>query len=163
MRWEIELERRTKNRLNPDITQRKLRTLAVLVEQHQTLGFKGKVSKFKEPERTFDSESLEESYVYTSRVVITNSQTSDPTAIDATFQRHILEAIRKQATIDGWTVLPDRVVATQTIPSISGGEVEVPLSAVADESASRPMFEIPELNDEAYAKFFGSSRVCVGN
>ncbi|MDB5342483.1 MAG: hypothetical protein JWP89_860 [Schlesneria sp.] len=154
MRWEILLQRQTKNRLNSEITQRKLRTLAGLAEQNPTLGFEGSVSKMREPQRGVDAESSEEVYIYKSRIVVTNAQASDPATADASFRRHVLESIQKQAAVDGWTIRADGIVATHQISGVTGSEVDIPLTALMDEGIARPAFNLPELHDDANRRFF---------
>jgi len=113
--WKIELERRTINRLNPEITQRKLRTLAKLAEQNPGLGFAATISKFMEPVRQFDAETLDGAYVYSSRISIVNSRTTDATTLDAAFRRYVLEPIQKQAAIDRWTIQIDNNLAVKLV------------------------------------------------
>lgn len=154
--WKIVLERRTINRLNPEITQRKLRTLAKLAEQNPGLGFTATISKFREPVRQFDAETLDEAYVYNSRISVVNSRTIDATTLDATFRRHVLEPIQKQAAIDGWTIQIDNIFPVKLVngAGVIGNFPDNPSTTSTNASESRPMFELPPLDEFIYSQFF---------
>lgn len=156
MRWEIALERRTRNRLNADITQRKLRSMAKLFEQNKSLGFTGTAAKLKDPEKVTDPESREEVYSYHAKIRVERevSQAESDT-VNKQFE-YCLDLLNKQATLDGWCV-SKRIVVTDDFPAISGdGSYKLPLIGdVEEEADSRPPIEIPELDENAYRQFFG--------
>lgn len=155
MRWEIHLERKTKNRLNADITQRKLRALAKLAEQNESLGFEGQVTKLREPRRIIEKDSQEEVYVYNAKIIVQNATASeDPAAADAHFKRHVLEALHKQAEQDGWLLTTKDIVAVRSVPGLSGNVYETPISVFNEDAEPRPPMELPELDKHAYKQFF---------
>lgn len=155
MRWEITLERRTKNRLNPDITQRKLRSLAKLAEQDPSLGFTGAISKMKSPQKVIDESTQEKLYVYLSRITVSNDTTStDHKSVDLTFRLHILPDIQRQASIDGWTIHSGRIEQIESVQTSAGVTFGVPIDSFDEETEPRKMFTLPDLDGEALKSFF---------
>lgn len=154
MRWEILLERRTKNRLNADITQRKLRTIAKAAESNPSLGFEGHTSKLREPRRGLDG--TEEVYVYATRIVVANNHAVDHEDADSTFRQVILPAIQKQAETDGWGLKSDEeIVAVKTISGLTGNSTyDVPATVLSETNDFRPPFELPVLDGNAHDQFF---------
>ena len=154
--WKIRLERRTTNRLNHDTLRRKLHTMAQLAEKNSSLGFFAKVESVNRPMQIIDDDSKAEQYKYSASIEVWNSQNTDPDAVEALFRKYVLEPVQKQAASDRWTVVSGPIVATKSIPGISGNgtSFEVPVTALVVEDEPRQMFELPDLDDNAYRKFF---------
>ena len=154
--WKIRLERRTTNRLNHDTMRRKLHTMAQLAEKNSSLGFFAKVESVNRPMQIIDDDSKAEQYKYSASIEVWNSQNTDPDAVEALFRKYVLEPVQKQAASDRWTVVSGPIVATKSIPGISGNgtSFEVPVTALVVEDEPRQMFELPDLDDNAYRKFF---------
>ena len=68
MRWDLTLERRTRNRLNPENARKKLKSIAAVAEQNKEMGFSGRVGKWHEPELVTDAESGTEVWLYRTRL-----------------------------------------------------------------------------------------------
>jgi hypothetical protein len=62
------LERRTRNKLNPDTTRKKLKHIAASAGRNKSLGFRGLPGKLHEPERVTDEGTREEVYRYLVRL-----------------------------------------------------------------------------------------------
>ncbi len=155
MRWEILLERRTKNRLNPEITQRKLRSIAKLAEDKPSLKCDGHVSKLREPKKIIDQETHEELYLYSARIVVQSTLMAPAADVDESFRRHLFEPIKGYAKSEGWDVLSDLSVTTDSISGIVNQNLYSHQVADYSESeAQREMFELPKLDDNAYEQFF---------
>src|SRR5262249_26398930 len=68
VRWDLLLVRKSKNRLNPEITNRKLKKIAQAAMRNQALGFTARVKRLAEPTATFDAEANAEVYCYAVRL-----------------------------------------------------------------------------------------------
>lgn len=138
VRWEIRLQRKTKNRLNTEITQRKLRQISKIVEQNASLGFEGQVAKLREPERTI--EDHEEVYVYNARITLQSA-----VATEDSFNRYISETLKKTAESEGW-----HISSTLAHADFNQNLTQPPHQP----GSSREPFIIPELSDSAIAHHF---------
>ncbi len=145
MRWDIVLVRNTRNKLNPDITQRKLKSLAKLAEQNRSLRFFSRVQKFHEPQQIVDPSTNEEAYKYEVKIRLEQSDEVEQETAHGQFQ-FVLGVIQKQAASDGW-VIANQPVATSVIPNINGngsGTITVGMG-YGEDVAPRPPIELPKL------------------
>jgi hypothetical protein len=136
MHWLIHLERKTVNRLNPEITRSKLRTISGVVERNKAFGFTGKLARLTGPEAACDAESGVESYLYRAVIRVESESVGDLT--QAQFE-HSLAALQKEVEKAGWDVVE--------------GETEEPTTLSPE---PRPQFIVPELTEAVLEEhFFG--------
>src|SRR4051794_40053662 len=99
MRWDLVLERRTKNRLNADITRKKLRQIAAAAERNRAMGFTGRVGKLGEPELVTDEDAGE---VWRYRVKLRLEKAgAEGEDVDGQF-RQVLAVVSRLAEAFGW-------------------------------------------------------------
>src|SRR5262249_9077786 len=120
MRWTLVLERKTKHKLNVDITGKKLRRIAASVERNQALKFAGRPGRLREPERVFDEATGEELWRYLVRLRVEKDDASvrDPAAAERQFQ-HVLGVLTRCAESEGWAVLPDGPGLAKAEPTLA--------------------------------------------
>jgi len=141
MRWDLVLERRSRNRLNPEITRKKLRKIAEAASRNRSLGFRGRVGKLSEPELIVDEESKDEVHRYLVRLRLEKAVVRNPEAAQKQFD-HIMNVISRCAANEGWRVLNERVKAVE-------GE-----SVSEQVNEPRPEFVVPRLTEEVLAVHF---------
>jgi hypothetical protein len=129
---ELTLERLTKNRLNPDITRRKLRAIAAIAERHAAGGFSAKVGRLEEPSLVLDSTEGIEAWKYEALIKVRGPQDG---------LGHVVSLMEGRATTEGWKVVDKQ-------------EGECAASRPPEERAESP-FSIPDLTEEALSIFFG--------
>jgi hypothetical protein len=140
MQWQILLERKTQNRLNVDITRKKLRKIAQSAEKNQSLGFSSHVGKLSEPQLIMDTETGREIYRYEVRLKIEKNDTHDHDIANSYF-KHALSAIQKQAQTEGWKILAS--------DSYAGSELEEQVTV-----SSKPPFKVPDLTEDVMKEYF---------
>lgn len=145
MRWDLVLERLSLNKLNSDITRKKLRKIGAAAERNKALGFVGRIGKIGEPELTVVND--EEAYRYRVKLRLekTNSR-GDEEAAEKQYG-HILAIVERCASSQGWRIVSPR----ETTPSEQ--ESKAGMGAVAA-LTERPRFVVPELTQEVMNTFF---------
>lgn len=133
MRWYINLERVSKNKLNPNTTRNKLKDLAISVGSHTSLGFQAKPCKLKEPKRVFDGQ--QERYQYQARIHVTRNGTT----IRSEHLDFLLGDVERRAKQAGWEV--KGISPVETI-------------GVSSSPEDRPSFHLPELTHVAVKGYF---------
>jgi hypothetical protein len=144
MRWDVVLERRTVNRLNPDITRKRLARIVAAVERNKSLGFTGRVGKLNEPEVMTDEQTNDEVYRYRVRLQLEKEDVQCPEGARDQYEQ-VLKSVSKRAEACGWTVQN-----TNGEPVRVGERMNLFLTA----GESRPAFEVPSLTDEVMEDFF---------
>lgn len=142
MRWDLILVRKTKNRINPDITRRKLKKVAESATRNKSLGFQTKLGRMDEPTLVLDEEAKEELYRYSVRLRVSKPCVRNPETVGEKFE-HVLNVLKRCAESEGWEVHPDHR---------ERGEVGVgPMPAAATLDTFKP----PELTPGVFDTFFG--------
>ncbi len=144
MRWNLMLERRTDNRLNVDITKRKLKNIASVAERNQSLGFTAKVGKLGEPEE-LDPTKNKEKYRYLVRLSISKESIRNQETVDEKY-KHVLKMLTISANKYNWNVIEGQ-------PSLLTDE-EID-TADKKEETPRLLFVVPDLNEDVLNTFFG--------
>lgn len=103
-RWDVLLERKTKKRLNADVTRQKLQRIADVAGRNRAFGFIGKIGKLQEPVLAAESGD-EEVWNYKVKLALTKPNIKDVGLADRQYER-VLESVRKYAEGQGWVVHP---------------------------------------------------------
>lgn len=138
MKWELVLERVSKNRLNPETTRRKLRNIAAVAERNKSLGFKSRLSKLGDPVEMFDPKGGERIYRYLVKLRVEKTSLRSVEAAKNHFER-VLEMLQKKAAAENWSVIPEG----------ERGKGDSP-----EKELSRPPFHPPSLTDEVMKSVF---------
>lgn len=151
MRWEFLLIRKTKNRLNKEITRRRLKEIAESASRNKTLGFEAKVGHLNEPTLIMD-EKLGEVYQYVVRFRLSKPVVRNEKTIVQKLE-HILEVVKRCAGQFEFEVKPCK---TSHEPG-SRDDGNVLVSEAPDSSSYEPPppFVLPPLTDEVMSSFFG--------
>lgn len=147
MRWDLLLIRKSKNRLNPDITRRKLKKVAEAASRNRTLGFEAKVGKLEDPVLVIDEATKEEVHCYRVRIRLIKESVRNQNTVDEKFQ-HVLRVLTRCANSEGWSVSVD--TPHQGLVKQEKGEGEV---VVSPEPIRLP-FKPPALTKEVFGTFF---------
>lgn len=149
MRWDITLERTTRNRLNPDITRKNLRKIAEAASRNKSLGFEGRVGKLGEPQLTVDPETRDEVHRYLVRLRLEKAVVRSEAAAREQYE-HVLRQVTRTAESRGWKVLAEpATAAVARAADVSRGDQ---LAAVVN--PPRPRFVVPTLTDAVMASEF---------
>lgn len=144
MRWDLILERRTRNRLNVDITRKKLKQIAASAERNKELGFTGRVGKLQEPVLVTDEETKDEVHRYLVKLRLEKAVVQNEDEAQNQFAQ-VLKVVSRCAENEGWAVLNKE---------LSPVEVDEGASLLVTSSDSRPPFVVPPLTDEVMANYF---------
>ena len=144
MRWDVVLERLSQKKLNPEVTRKKLRRIALAAERNKSHGFRARVGKMGEPEQVMDEQSRQEVYRYLARVRLEKPVVRNPEAARVQFE-HVLGVLTRCAGGEGWKVVDGRPVTGE-------GGAETPFFWRPKER--RPEFVVPALTPEVMTHFF---------
>lgn len=133
------LERRSRHRLNPDITKKNLKKIALAASRNKTLGFEGRVGKLAEPELIED-----DVHRYLVRLRLEKAVVRSPEAAHNQFQ-HILNVVSRCAQSKGWRVL-------EMTEEDRGGQDS---SFLLPARNNRPEFVVPALTRDVLSSYFG--------
>jgi hypothetical protein len=148
--WHLLLERRTKIRLEPDKTRRKLHRIAGSAsrEPFANFGFKGRVKKLAEPKQVFLKDD-EKEWQYHALIRIEKvGAVKDDTETNWSLVR---AALTKMAEAEDWTVKTE----VEATINVDGGETDIPEVTLEDVvRPPKPDFVVPPLTDEVLATHF---------
>jgi hypothetical protein len=140
MRWEVLLQRESKNRLNDDAVRRKLKHIAAVAERNQTLYFPSRPGVVSEPVLVMNDATNEELWRYEAKIVLKKDLVRKPETAERQY-KHLLRLIEMRAAHAGWKVVGD---ATQQGKDIS----------LSPPERKRTPFVVPELTDEVVKTYF---------
>lgn len=141
MRWDIVLERCSRNRLNENIVRRHLESVAESAQVNRSLGFRCKVGKFREPELITDPDTKEEVWRYRVKFRLIRDESRDD---DQECFEHILQVVSKNAASKGWQPLEDRVEAVASDDEQETGNRRLP----------KTKFVVPKLTEAVLRQHF---------
>src|SRR5688500_3394358 len=114
MRWDLTLERRTRNRLNPENARKKLRAIAAVAERNKVMGCSGRVGKWHEPEMgDGDGGGGEQVWRYRARLRLETVNVLSTEGAKVQCAR-VLKTVTRRAAREGWTVLTPDPVSVDT-------------------------------------------------
>lgn len=133
MSFDLNLERRSTNKLNELITRKKLHKLKKSIARRRSLGFEAKVSKLPEPTQVQDE--LGEAYLYKVTLRL-DSKVRDEQKLAENY-RQILEVIQRNINFKGWEIKNE----TSSLLNVAN-------------THARPQFNVPILEDSIYQTYF---------
>lgn len=145
--FDLLLERRTKNRLNQELTKKALKDIAAVVTRHRSAGFIARVDRLPdEPPLVMDNDLGGEVYQYRVGMRIEKHNVTDEQAVAEQFN-HLYKLIERLAKKKGgWSVERTRV-----------DMLDQELNSTAIEHLTRrPDFVLPELNEDAWRAYFSN-------
>lgn len=136
--FDLVLERKSVNRLNVEITRKKLRRLVKSIERRKSLGFTAKVSHLPEPQET-NNDDGSINYYYSVNLRL-KSSLKDEQKISENLKQ-IIQAIERSIHIKGWQVLHNNKIGEATLDSPS--------------MKLREPFVPPVLTESVFSSYFG--------
>ena len=142
-KWTISLERRSRNKLNPDITRRKIRKIAETVSP----SFEAKPGKLRDPDVEFDPAAKADVYRYTVNIHVSRDKIEDMEKVELEWE-HILGLLTKVAAGEDWTLSQPAGAKASEQGILSSSDSLKPAS-------QRPCFVLPALSEETRDTYFG--------
>lgn len=144
MHWDVLLERRTQNRLNEDVTKKKLRHIAAAAERNKAFNFRARVSKWSEPVEIL-GEDQQPQYLYRMKIRLEKVNVRSTDAANKQYER-ILGVATKSANRHQW-----QVVDGSYSPGVEEGSEKEALEPIVE---PRPVFQLPDLTEDAILRHF---------
>lgn len=145
MRWDLVLERKSLHKLSVDTTRKILKRIAHSAERNRGIGFESKVGQLTEPVLITDTDG-QEKYRYLVKLRLIDNRSRSTESSEAKF-KHIVKVVERCASTRNWCVIQSgsNKVAAQPV-----GEKEESVAKLI-----RPEFQVPKLDEEAQAGYFG--------
>lgn len=152
MRWDVLLERKTLNRINPEITRKKLKQIASVGCRNQQYGFRSRLVDIGEPELI--SEYGETKYRYSAKIRL-DAQCRTEDVAQRRYEK-IKENIARAAEHQGWQIVGEKVA---TAAATNGNRISHLLNLCGEDGETpppeaKPSFIVPELTDDVLDREF---------
>lgn len=151
MQRDLVLERRTVNKLNEEITRRKIRRIAGAGERNSQLNFKTTAGKLREPELVFDEDANCEMYLYRVKIRLEKRVTTGREDVAMRAFDHVTGVVNRTAESEGWKIV--KQIGDLSRESTVDDEDPLTISS-SKKSVSIQEFDLPQLNAESWERHF---------